>query len=117
MKTSAPLANLVTLGARDFVSLRDFYRNLAWQQIIDNSQFATFDLLRIVLACFPSTSSPTTEMPNPSPAFLGGPIRFGAARRIRSILSSVSNVCTRRWVGRKSGALGAAGAAASDRSQ
>jgi hypothetical protein len=28
MKTSAPLANLITLGARDFVSLRDFYRNL-----------------------------------------------------------------------------------------
>jgi hypothetical protein len=31
-------------------------------------------------------------------AYLGRPIRFGAARRIRSVLSSVSNVCTRRWV-------------------
>jgi hypothetical protein len=36
MKTSAPLANLITLGARDFSSLRDFYRNLGWPQIIDD---------------------------------------------------------------------------------
>jgi hypothetical protein len=28
--TSAPLANLITLGARDYVSLCDFYRNLGW---------------------------------------------------------------------------------------
>ena len=36
MKTSAPLANLITFGARDFSSLRDFYRNLGWPQIIDD---------------------------------------------------------------------------------
>jgi hypothetical protein len=28
MNTSAPRANLITLGARDFSSLRDFYGNL-----------------------------------------------------------------------------------------
>jgi hypothetical protein len=53
MKTSAPLANLITLGARDFVSLRDFYRNLGWPQIIDDGQFAAFELRGIVLALFP----------------------------------------------------------------
>ena len=53
MNTSAPLANLITLGARDFVSLRDFYRRLGWPQTIDDGQFAAFELRGIVLALFP----------------------------------------------------------------
>ena len=66
MKASTPLANLITLGARDFSSLRDFYRNLGWPQIIDDGQFAAFELRGIVLALFPITSSPATETPHPS---------------------------------------------------
>ena len=53
MSTSQPLANVITLGTRDFPRLRDFYRALGWQQIIDETGFATFELGGIVLALFP----------------------------------------------------------------
>lgn len=29
-----PLANLITLGARDFGALRDFYRRVGWPQVL-----------------------------------------------------------------------------------
>jgi uncharacterized protein len=52
MSASQPLANVITLGARDFARLRDFYRALGWQQIIDEAGFAAFELRGIVLAIF-----------------------------------------------------------------
>jgi uncharacterized protein len=48
-----PLANLLTLGARDFSALRDFYRRVGWPQVIDDGDFAVFELRGIVLALFP----------------------------------------------------------------
>jgi catechol 2,3-dioxygenase-like lactoylglutathione lyase family enzyme len=50
---ATPLANLVTLGARDLPALRDFYRALGWTEIMDDGDFVTFELRGIVLALFP----------------------------------------------------------------
>jgi uncharacterized protein len=53
MDEPAPLANLITLGARDLPRLRDFYQALGWPQIIDDGEFVAFALRGIVLALFP----------------------------------------------------------------
>lgn len=54
MDTDAPLADvMITLGARDLSSLRAFYRELGLPQIIDEDDFAAFDLRGVVLALFP----------------------------------------------------------------
>lgn len=54
MSAPAPLADvMITLGARDFSRLREFYRELGWPQIIDDEQFAAFELRGVVLAVFP----------------------------------------------------------------
>jgi uncharacterized protein len=54
MNAPTPLADvMITLGARDFPSLRDFYRRLGWPQVIDDGDFAAFDLRGVVLALFP----------------------------------------------------------------
>jgi catechol 2,3-dioxygenase-like lactoylglutathione lyase family enzyme len=44
---------MITLGARDLPRLRDFYRELGWPQIIDDGEFAAFELRGVVLALFP----------------------------------------------------------------
>ena len=44
MSTSVPLANLITLGARDLPALRNFYRALGWPQIMDDGAFAAFEI-------------------------------------------------------------------------
>jgi uncharacterized protein len=36
-----------------FPSLRGFYRDLGWPQIVDDDQFAAFDLRGVVVALFP----------------------------------------------------------------
>jgi catechol 2,3-dioxygenase-like lactoylglutathione lyase family enzyme len=43
MNTSAPLANLITLGARDLPAQRNFYRALGWPQITDDGEFVAFE--------------------------------------------------------------------------
>ena len=48
-----PLANVVTLGVRDFARMRSFYRELGWPQVFDGADFAAFELRGIVLALFP----------------------------------------------------------------
>jgi predicted lactoylglutathione lyase len=53
MSAEPPLANLITLGARNFGALRDFYRRLGWPQVLDSDDFAAFELRGIVLALFP----------------------------------------------------------------
>jgi hypothetical protein len=53
MADQPPLANLITLGARDFAGLRDFYRRLGWAQVMDDGEFAVFELRGILLALFP----------------------------------------------------------------
>jgi uncharacterized protein len=49
----SPLANVVTLGAVDFANLRRFYRDLGWPQVVDDDDFAAFELRGIVLARVP----------------------------------------------------------------
>lgn len=40
----APLANIITLGVRDFEAQRTFYCPLGWQQAFDSDDFAVFEL-------------------------------------------------------------------------
>lgn len=54
MSTPTPLADvMVTLGAHDFPRLRSFYRKVGWPQVIDDGEFAAFELRGVVLAVFP----------------------------------------------------------------
>ncbi len=48
-----PLANILTLGVRDFAGQRDFYRRLGWPQVFDGDDFAVFELRGLLLALFP----------------------------------------------------------------
>lgn len=44
---------VVTLGARDLDRLRDFYRGLGWEAVIDLDGFAAFQMRGAVLCLFP----------------------------------------------------------------
>lgn len=48
-----PLANIITLGVRDFDAQRDFYRRLGWSQAFDSDDFAVFELRGALVALFP----------------------------------------------------------------
>jgi uncharacterized protein len=47
-----PIANVITLGAQSVPTLRNFYRRLGWPLIIDDEDFAAFELRGVVLALF-----------------------------------------------------------------
>jgi predicted lactoylglutathione lyase len=49
-----PLVNVITLGVRDLERQREFYRDLGWPQIVDDDDFAAFELQGCVLALFPT---------------------------------------------------------------
>jgi uncharacterized protein len=54
MSSPAPLADvMITIGARNLPRLRDFYRELGWPQVIDDGEFAAFELRGVVIALFP----------------------------------------------------------------
>jgi predicted lactoylglutathione lyase len=53
MTSTAPLANIVTLGVRDLDREREFYRRLGWPIVLDSDDFVAFELRGIVLALFP----------------------------------------------------------------
>jgi uncharacterized protein len=74
MSDAPPLANLVTLGARDFATLRDFYRRLGWPQVMDTDDFAAFELRGVVLALFPLPQLARDGRSEPDPGT--GGIRF-----------------------------------------
>ena len=75
MSTPAPLADvMITLGARDFPALRQFYRELGWPQIIDNKEFAAFEVRGVVLAVFPIAELARDGNTEPDPG--SGGIRF-----------------------------------------
>jgi uncharacterized protein len=75
MSTPAPLADvMITLGARDFPALREFYRHLGWPQIIDDKQFAAFEVRGVVLAVFPIAELARDGNTEPDPSSEG--IRF-----------------------------------------
>jgi catechol 2,3-dioxygenase-like lactoylglutathione lyase family enzyme len=77
MNASAPLANLITLGARDLPTLRQFYRALGWPLIIDDGEFVAFELRGIVLALFPLVELARDGHAEPEPGT--GGIRFTIA--------------------------------------
>jgi hypothetical protein len=46
--------------------LRDFYRRVGWPQVVDDCEYAVFELRGILIALSPWPSSPATAMSNPS---------------------------------------------------
>lgn len=77
-----PLANLITLGARDFGALRDFYRRVGWPQVMDEGEFAVFELRGIVLAVFPIAQ--LARDGNTEPDSSTGGIRFTIGLQVDS---------------------------------
>src|SRR6266496_2989632 len=69
-----PLANIVTLGVRDFGGQRDFYRRLGWPQVLDSDDFAVFELRGALLALFPVDKLASDARAEPETS--GGGIRF-----------------------------------------
>ncbi|HET9596916.1 MAG TPA: VOC family protein [Anaeromyxobacteraceae bacterium] len=47
------MANIITLGVRNFDAQRDFYRRLGWPQAFDSEDFTVFELRGALLALFP----------------------------------------------------------------
>jgi hypothetical protein len=74
MDGQPPLANLNTLGARDFAVLRDFYRRVGWPQVMDDGEFVVFQLRGILLAIFPIAQLARDGHTKPDPGT--GGVRF-----------------------------------------
>jgi hypothetical protein len=55
---------VVTVGARNLATLRDFYRAHGWPQAEDLDDYAAFALRGAVFAVFPATSWPTMLRPS-----------------------------------------------------
>jgi uncharacterized glyoxalase superfamily protein PhnB len=72
--TRVPLANVITLGARDVPTLRDFYLALGWPLVIDDVDFAAFELRGAVLALFAVDKLAADGRERPEPG--QGGIRF-----------------------------------------
>jgi predicted lactoylglutathione lyase len=65
---------MITLGARDLPALRGFYRGVGWPQLIDDDDFAAFDIRGVVLALFPVAM--LARDGNREPELGSGGIRF-----------------------------------------
>ena len=77
MSTPPPLADvMITLGARDLSTLRAFYRELGLPQIIDEDDFAAFELRGVVLALFPIGQLARDGNTEHDGGSAGGGIRF-----------------------------------------
>ena len=74
VRETAPLANVITFGAHDLQTLRDFYRRLGWPQVVDQDDFAAFELRGAVLALFPVDKLAADGRSEPERG--GGGIRF-----------------------------------------
>lgn len=75
MDERTPLADvMITLGARDFESLRDFYRRVGWPEAIEAKDFIAFDVHGVVLALFPRDKLASDGRTQPDPGDAG--IRF-----------------------------------------
>ena len=77
MADNLPLANVITLGARDFVALRDFYRRVGWPQVMNDGEFAVFELRGIVLAVFPLAKLARDGNTEPAPSTAGIRLTIG----------------------------------------
>lgn len=73
-RSRPPLANVFTLGVRDLRRQRQFYRDLGLPQIVDDADFAAFELRGAVLALFPVTKLAADG--NGEPELGRGGIRF-----------------------------------------
>jgi uncharacterized protein len=72
--TSAPLANVFTLGVRNLAAMRDFYERLGWRLVVNDAQYAAFELQGSVLALFPVAQLAADGRGQPESG--GGGIRF-----------------------------------------
>ncbi len=52
-RRQTPLANIITLGVKNYEAQRDFYRRLGWPQAFDSDDFAVFEMGGALLALFP----------------------------------------------------------------
>jgi len=52
MDQQLPLANIITLGVRDFARTREFYRQLGWPHAFDSDTFTVFEMRGALLALF-----------------------------------------------------------------
>ena len=52
MDQQLPLANIITLGVRDFAREREFYRQLGWPHAFDSDTFTVFEMRGALLALF-----------------------------------------------------------------
>ena len=77
-----PLANIVTLGVRDFAAERKFYLRLGWPLAFDLEDFAVFELRGMLLALFPIAQLAADARAKPDEG--GAAIRF-------SIIINVEN--------------------------
>lgn len=73
-----PLANVVTLGVRDFDAQLAFYRRLGRPQAFDSGDFAVFELRGALLALFPVDKLASDAHAQPEQS--RGGIRFSIGR-------------------------------------
>jgi predicted lactoylglutathione lyase len=74
-RNQTPVADvMITLGAIDLPVLRKFYRRVGWPQLVDDEDFAAFDVHGVVLALFPITKLAHDGNREPDPGH--GGIRF-----------------------------------------
>lgn len=67
MHEQLPLANVITLGVRDFAGERDFYRRLGWPHAFDSDDFTVFELRGALLALFGIDQLGTDAHATPEP--------------------------------------------------
>jgi hypothetical protein len=63
-----PILSVITLGARDLPTLRDFYKRLGWKAGIDLDDFCAFETRGAVLSIFPVDKLAAEASVDPAPA-------------------------------------------------
>jgi uncharacterized protein len=71
MDQQLPLANIITLGVRDFAREREFYRRLGWPYAFDSDTFTVFELRGALLALFGIDQLGTDARATPEPGHGG----------------------------------------------
>src|SRR6266550_2304273 len=71
MDQQLPLANIITLGVRDFAGEREFYRRLGWPHAFDSDSFTVFELRGALLALFGIDQLGTDARATPEPGHGG----------------------------------------------
>jgi predicted lactoylglutathione lyase len=71
MDHQLPLANVITLGVRDFAREREFYRRLGWPHAFDSDNFTVFELRGALLVLFGIDQLGTDARAAPEPGHGG----------------------------------------------